>query len=42
MQIIQIIQIRSLSALKELDHEVGIDYLSDLWNVYSTPLKPSS
>ena len=24
----QIIQIRNLSALKDLDHQVGIDYLS--------------
>ena len=34
-QIIQIIQIRNLSALKDLDHRVGIDHtghLSEAWN----------
>ena len=33
IQIIQIIQIRSRSSLKDLDHEVGIDYTDHLSEV---------
>ena len=28
------IHIRDLSVLKDLDHKVGIDYLSDVWKIF--------
>ena len=35
IQVIQIIQIRSLPDLKYLDHELGIDGKSKVWEFYN-------